>query len=100
MKFPCTCDTRAFPTREFFRPNSSTSFPAGMLSGFLKMQPALLAIGCVVRRFSCDSRKRLSIIARSAGCARNVAEIADKKLPAHLDFLPADCLGYRGNECA
>src|SRR5437016_2824918 len=27
-----------------------------MLSGFLKMQPALLATGCVVRRFSCDSR--------------------------------------------
>src|SRR6185369_4674252 len=52
IKLPCTRDTRAFPTREFFSPNSSTNLPAGIVAGFLKMQPALLAAGWVVRRFS------------------------------------------------
>ena len=33
------------------RPSSSTSFPAGMPSGFLKIQPALRALGWLPQRF-------------------------------------------------
>jgi len=50
-----------------------TSFPAGMLSGILKMQPAPFAIGCVVR-FSPAICKRPSIL-HARRVAWNVAEI-------------------------
>src|SRR5437899_2211085 len=36
---------------QFFKPSSSTNVPAGMLSGFLKMHPALDAAACAVLRF-------------------------------------------------
>src|SRR4029453_4311368 len=69
-------DTRAFPTHKFLSPNSSTSFPAGHESGFLKMQPALLAAGCDVRRFSCDASSLRTISSSGAGWPRKTADTA------------------------
>src|SRR5439155_9888535 len=51
MKFPCTSEMTAPPTRVPFNPSSSISLPAGTTFGFLKMQPALEAAGWLVHRF-------------------------------------------------
>ena len=55
MKLPCSAETTAPPTRAPFNPSSSTSLPAGMVPGFLKMQPALGAAGCDPQRFSLNA---------------------------------------------
>ena len=51
MKFPCTSETTAPPTRVPLRPSSSMSLPAGIAGGFLKMHPALGAAGWEAQRF-------------------------------------------------
>ena len=76
MKLPCTSETRALPTVKFLKPSSSISFPAGVWSGFLKMQPALAATGWDSRRFCSATAIRASISWGSAGVPRSVAERA------------------------
>src|SRR5204862_310943 len=74
IKFPCTFETRAFPMAQFFKPSSSTNFPAGILSGFLKMHPALDAAGWVVLRLCCDSSSLRTISSFPPGTPRNTAK--------------------------
>src|SRR5882724_5458159 len=64
MKLPCSAETTAPPTRAPFNPSSSTSLPAGIAPGFLKMQPALGAAGCDPQRFSLNDFIRFSISSR------------------------------------
>jgi hypothetical protein len=45
IKLPWISEIRALPIKKFLSPNSSISFPAGISLGFLKIQPALAAIG-------------------------------------------------------
>ena len=51
MKFACTSETSASPTRSPLRPLASINRPAAPCGGFLKMHPALGSRGCVSWRF-------------------------------------------------
>ena len=73
MKLACTSDTQASPTQAFFRPSSSMSLPAGISSGFLKMQPALAPTGWESLRLALAAARSRSISSAGAGCASNTA---------------------------
>jgi len=68
-------DPRA-PTDIPFNPNSSISLPAGIASGFLKIQPALGFAGWEDHRRCANARSRLSIVLRSAFAPRSIADNA------------------------
>ena len=68
-KLPWTSETAAWPQVVPLRPSESIRRPAGMSSGFLKVQPAEAMTGWEALRFSRDSSQRCLMLAGVVGLA-------------------------------